>query len=90
MVGTNDNLIRKYLYIYGGFSFDCTTACYDTWAYEITYGPQAYYPPSASGSGQGNYWTQLTDSAATGPGARWRHAQVTYQPSTDTSAAVVK
>jgi len=35
----NQRLLRKYLYVYGGFSFACTTACFDTWRYEISYGP---------------------------------------------------
>ena len=39
-------LRRKYLYIYGGFSFDCTTACNDTWRYQISYAPLSYYPQS--------------------------------------------
>lgn len=40
---------RKYLYIYGGFSFACETACHDLWRYEITYAPYSYYPKTATG-----------------------------------------
>ncbi len=50
-------LTRKYLYIYGGFSRDCTNACFDTWRYEIPYGPYTFYPRSASLQFKyGNYW----------------------------------
>ena len=54
---TNLPIVRKYLYIFGGFSRECTTACYDTWRYEISYGPYAYYPRSTSNVYKtGNYW----------------------------------
>lgn len=35
---------RKYLFIYGGFAFECQTACYDLWKYEIPWAPINYYP----------------------------------------------
>lgn len=45
------------MYVYGGFSFDCTTACNDTWRYEIAFGPYAYYPSSKSAwVDAGNFW----------------------------------
>jgi hypothetical protein len=51
---------RKYLYIYGGFSFSCTTACSDTWSYEISWAPLYYYPgggtASESSVDTGNFW----------------------------------
>jgi hypothetical protein len=54
---TAEPLIRKYLYIYGGFSTECTSACFDTWRYEISYAPLAYYPRSATTYIKpGNYW----------------------------------
>lgn len=50
-------MVRKYMYIYGGFSRDCTTACFDTWRFEIPYGPYAFYPRSLSLKFKyGNYW----------------------------------
>lgn len=42
-------LTRKYMYIYAGFSINCTTACFDTWRYEIAYAPLAFYPVSGHG-----------------------------------------
>lgn len=51
-------LRRKYLYIYGGFSFSCTTACFDTWRYEIPFAPMAYYPfpETKAWKNYGNFW----------------------------------
>jgi hypothetical protein len=53
-------LMRKYMYFYGGFSNECTTACFDTWRYEIAYAPYAYYPKptAATYTRPGNYWEQ--------------------------------
>lgn len=64
---------RKYLYIYGGFSFACTTACYDTWRYEIAWAPIAYFGESSSWLNRGNNWKVMHNNKNTGPGARWRH-----------------
>ena len=49
---------RKYVYIYGGFSYSCETACYDTWRYEIPYVPVAT-PPSSRWTNSGNHWEML-------------------------------
>ena len=35
----DEPFVRKYMYMYGGFSYTCTTACYDIWRYEIPYIP---------------------------------------------------
>lgn len=51
-------VMRKYLYTYGGFSNECTTACFDTWRYEIAYAPYAYYPAISIYEKPGNYWEQ--------------------------------
>jgi hypothetical protein len=48
-------MVRKYLYIYGGFSYLCTTACYDVWRYEIPYVPLSM-PPVARWTNAGNHW----------------------------------
>lgn len=32
------------MYIYGGYSPDCTGYCNDFWRYEIPYAPQRFYP----------------------------------------------
>jgi hypothetical protein len=32
---TNQNVLRKYMYIYGGFAYECIDACSDLWRYEI-------------------------------------------------------
>jgi len=53
-------LVRKYLYIYGGFSYDCRTACQDLWRYEIPYGPYKLYPTKlGQWHNVGNHWTLL-------------------------------
>ena len=76
----NQILIRKFMYIYGGFSFECTTACYDLWRYEIPYGPQRFYPQPYSSSqwwNRGNHWTLMKKELVNTPGPRWRHKMVT-------------
>jgi hypothetical protein len=66
-------LRRKYLYIYGGFSYDCRTACTDIWRYEIPYGPYALYPKKlGEWHNVGNHWTLLTQGDVYGPGPRVR------------------
>jgi len=49
---------RKYMYIYGGFSYECTTACYDLWRYEIPYFP-IRMAPYGQWKNRGNHWQQL-------------------------------
>lgn len=72
-------LVRKYLYIYGGFSNECTSACYDTWRYEIAYAPLGFYPDSASTFHKpGNYWEMVNNDFSSSPGRRFRHAMVTF------------
>ena len=52
------NMLRKYLYIYGGFAFDCETACLDLWRYEIPYGPIGMYPKKVGRwHNTANHWT---------------------------------
>jgi len=46
---------RKYMYMYGGFSYACTTACYDIWRYEIPYIPISMAPTGRS-LNSGNHW----------------------------------
>ena len=53
------NFIKKYLYIYGGYSLYCQHNCEDMWAYEISYGPQRFYPDSSyyiNNEGDNNFW----------------------------------
>lgn len=77
-------LRRKYLYVYGGFSSECTSACYDTWRYEIAYAPYAYYPTSASTFNKpGNYWEIVHNDFNSSPGRRFRHSMVTFQREKD-------
>jgi TPP-dependent pyruvate/acetoin dehydrogenase alpha subunit len=75
------NLMRKFMYMYGGFSNECTTACYDTWRYEIAYAPYAYYPkPTAAVyTRPGNYWEHVHKDFNSSPGRRWRHGLVAFQ-----------
>ena len=67
-------LRRKYLYIYGGFSFDCETACLDLWRYEIPYGPIALYPKKETlpWHNRGNHWSLVIEDANYSPGPRIR------------------
>jgi len=55
---TKEKYVRKFLYIYGGFSFDCSTACFDMWRYEIPYTPLAM-PPPATWTNSGNHWVLM-------------------------------
>ena len=74
-------MLRKYLYIYGGFSFDCTTACFDLWRYEISYGPYNFYPRKdfSEWHNFGNHWVLLNEGDSYGPGPRWRHSMLAHQ-----------
>ena len=59
---SKETITRKYMYMYGGFSYDCATACYDLWRYEISYGPQRFYPSPTSTNtwwNRGNHWTLM-------------------------------
>lgn len=74
-------VFRKYLYIYGGFSFECTTSCKDLWRYEIQYGPYNMYPKNEEYSDWhnfGNHWTMLNDGNSYGPGSRWRQSMIAH------------
>ena len=72
-----EEYLRKYLYIYGGFSYLCTTACFDIWRYEISYGPLAFAPPG-KWINSGNHWEQLQEDNTYGPGKRWKVSMVSY------------
>ena len=53
------NFVKKYLYVYGGYSLYCQHNCDDMWAYEISYGPQRFYPDSTyfiNSEDQNNFW----------------------------------
>ena len=56
---TGEVYVRKFMYIYGGFSYDCHTACSDIWRYEIPYVPLSVPPPLAGWTNTGNHWTNL-------------------------------
>jgi len=72
--------MRKYLYIYGGFSFDCQTACLDLWRFELPYGPQVMYPKKiGEWHNTGNHWTLIMENANYSPGPRWRHSLTSIQ-----------
>mmetsp|Transcript_1545 Transcript_1545/g.3304 ORF Transcript_1545/g.3304 Transcript_1545/m.3304 type:complete len:591 (+) Transcript_1545:547-2319(+) len=57
---------RKYMYIYGGFSLDCSQACSDLWRYEIPWAAQRYYPEPSAG-----YWNR---------GGHWEVIELNYWP----------
>lgn len=73
---------RRYLYIYGGFSYFCQTACHDIWRYEIPYAPIAM-APDGRWKNAGNHWEQLQEDSSYGPGKRWKTAIVPYQRKKD-------
>ena len=58
LIGDGEPFIRKYLYIYGGFSYLCTTACFDIWRYEIPYIPISM-APTGRVLNSGNHWESL-------------------------------
>ena len=77
-------LTRKYLYIYGGFSYECRTACFDLWRYEIPYGPYNMYP-SKTGEWHNvaNHWTMLSEDENYSPGPRVKSSMTAIQPGLD-------
>jgi len=70
-------ILRKYMFIYGGFSQYCENLCDDIWSYEIAYAPQRYFPLSNDLSewNRGNVWNLITPDSAT-PGKRIHHSMV--------------
>ena len=70
---------RKFLYIYGGFSYDCETACLDLWRYEIPYGPIAMYPKKVlKWHNRANHWTLVIEDANYSPGPRVKTSMVAF------------
>lgn len=68
------------MYIYGGFSYDCATACADLWKFEIPYAPIKLYPEKENAwHNMGNHWTELSKNEIYGPGPRWRMSMVAMQ-----------
>jgi len=82
---TNQIILRKYMYMYGGFSYECVDACGDLWRYEIPWASQRYYPePKQTGVwwNRGNHWTLLSNNTSIGPGKRYYHKmEADYQMS---------
>lgn len=77
--GTNVPIQRKYLYIYGGYSFQCETACYDLWRYEIAFGPYSFYPKTNTGwQNAGNHWLLVNNDLSYNPGPRYMHSQISH------------
>ena len=79
---SNTKVLRKYLYVYGGISTDCSGACEDLWVYEIPWAAQSYYPTKVNASfwNRGNHWTQI--ESPQGPGKRAFHSMVADQENT--------
>lgn len=72
---TKITMKRKYMYIYGGFGYQCVDACDDMWRYEIPWASQRYYPEPSSGYwNRGNVWEQIITSQS--PGKRMKHSMV--------------
>lgn len=77
---TNQLVGRKYMYVYGGLSYECVTACGDLWRYEVPWAAQRYYPTPKQGSSwwnRGNHWTLLSNDTSTSPGKRYFHGMQT-------------
>lgn len=73
-------ILRKFMYVYGGFSIYCQNACGDFWQFEIAYAPQRYYPNNnAQDWNRGNRWTQIYPSSNVSPGKRFRHCAVAVE-----------
>ena len=69
------NFLRKYLFIYGGFSIYCKQSCEDMWLYEISYGPQRFYPNITNGKWErGNKWEKIIPLNNISPGKRFLHS----------------
>ncbi len=75
ILDNNTNFIRKYLFIYGGFSIYCQHSCEDMWYYEISYGPQRFYPNISSIEWErGNKWKEIFPWNNYSPGKRALHS----------------
>ena len=73
-------LRRKYLYIYGGFSYECVTACLDLWRYEIPWGPMGMYPEKiGKWHNRANHWTLVIEDPNYSPGPRVKTSMVALQ-----------
>ena len=67
------NFTRKYLVIYGGYSLYCQHSCEDMWFYEISYGPQRFYPIKNNNIWEkGNKWKKI--NLLNSPGKRVLHS----------------
>ncbi len=73
---TGNVILRKFMFIYGGFSIYCENACEDLWMYEITFAPIRYYPYNSVDYTIANIWTQLHPSTNKSPGKRIFHSMV--------------
>jgi len=70
-------ILRKFMYIYGGFSLYCENACSDFWMYEIPYAPLRYYPYVTSQEySVGNIWSEIHPANSINPGKRIFHSMV--------------
>jgi hypothetical protein len=71
-------IMRKYMYIYGGFSIYCQNACNDFWMFEIAYASQRFYPfrNQFADWNRGNRWTQIYSASSSTPGKRLKHSTV--------------
>jgi len=69
-------ILRKYMYVYGGFSIYCEKICDDMWVYEVAYAPQRYYPEQSNQWDRGNIWKNIIPNTSVGPGKRMFHSIV--------------
>jgi len=67
------------MFIYGGFSYNCETACDDLWRFEIPWAPMRYFPVPISVSMEWDRaatWAIKNDTVNS-PGPRLLHKMVT-------------
>ena len=69
---TSQFVLRKYMYVYGGFALQCADACDDFWRFEIPWAAQRYYPePEGTYWNRGAHWEKLRNEYS--PGKRMKH-----------------
>lgn len=77
---TDTYVLRKYMYVYGGFALECKDACEDFWRFEIPWAAQRYYPQPEDVNvywNRGNTWENMTKIVS--PGPRTKHCMVSSQ-----------
>jgi hypothetical protein len=76
---TKAQLLQKFMYVYGGFAYECKDPCDDMWRFEIPWASQMYYPRPQEGGfwNRAGYWEQIVNEYS--PGRRMGHGMVVSQ-----------